>query len=33
MRISRYIGQRKRNLPAIFNGYTANLKRATHWRP
>lgn len=31
MRISRYIGQKKRNLQAIFTGCAANLKRSACW--
>lgn len=31
MRISRYIGHKKRNLQAIFTGCAANLKRTAHW--
>ncbi len=31
MRVSRYIGQKKRNLQAIFTGCAANLKRTARW--
>jgi DDE family transposase len=31
MRVSRYIGQKKRNLQAIFTGCAANLKRTASW--
>lgn len=31
MRVSRYIGQKKRNLQTIFTGCAANLKRTTRW--
>jgi transposase len=31
MRVSRYIGQRKRNLQALFTGCAANLKRTASW--
>ena len=31
MRVSRYIGHKKRNLQAIFTGCAANLKRTAHW--
>jgi transposase len=31
MRVSRYIGQKKRNLQAIFTGCAANLKRTANW--
>lgn len=31
MRISRYIGHKKRNLQAIFTGCAANLKRTARW--
>jgi transposase len=31
MRVGRYVGQRKRNLQAIFTGCAANLKRTAHW--
>jgi len=31
MRVSRYIGQKKRNWQAIFTGCAANLKRTAHW--
>lgn len=31
MRVSRYIGQKKRNVQAIFTGCAANLKRTAHW--
>ena len=31
MRVSRYIGHKKRNLQAIFSGCAANLKRTAHW--
>lgn len=31
MRVSRYIGHKKRNLQAIFTDCAANLKRAAHW--
>ena len=31
MRVSRYIGQKKRNLQAIFTGCAANLMRTAHW--
>jgi len=31
LRVSRYIGQKKRNVQAIFTGCAANLKRTAHW--
>jgi transposase len=31
MRVGRYIGNKKRNLQAIFTGCAANLKRTAHW--
>jgi hypothetical protein len=31
MRISRFIGQKKRNVQAIFTGCAANLKRTALW--
>ena len=31
MRVSRYIGHKKRNLQAIFTGCAANLKRTARW--
>lgn len=31
MRVSRYIGQNKRNVQAIFTGCAANLKHISHW--
>jgi transposase len=31
VRVSRYVGQKKRNLQAIFTGCAANLKRTAHW--
>jgi len=31
MRVSRYIGQKKRNLQAIFTGCAANLQRTARW--
>jgi len=31
MRVARYIGQRKRNLQAVFTGCAANLKRTARW--
>jgi len=31
MRVSRYIGQKKRNVQAIFTGCAANLKHTSHW--
>jgi transposase len=31
MRVSRYIGQKKRNVQAIFTGCAANLKRTARW--
>ena len=31
MRMSRYIGQKKRKLQAIFTGCAANLKRTARW--
>ena len=31
MRVSRYTGQKKRNLQAILTGCAANLKRTAHW--
>jgi transposase len=31
MRVSRYIGQDKRNLQAVFTGCAANLKRTANW--
>ena len=31
MRASRYIGQKKRNLQAIFTGCADNLKRTARW--
>jgi transposase len=31
MRVSRYIGQKKRNLQASFTGCAANLMRTAHW--
>jgi len=31
MRVSRYIGHKKRNVQAIFTGCAANLKRTAHW--
>jgi transposase len=31
MRLSRYIGHKKRNLQAILTGCAANLKRTAHW--
>jgi transposase len=31
MRVSRYIGKRKRHLQAVFSGSAANLKRVSHW--
>jgi len=31
MRVGRYIGQRKRNLQAVFTGCAANLKRTAYW--
>jgi transposase len=32
MRVSRYIGQKKRNVQAIFTGCAADLKRTARWR-
>ncbi len=32
LRVSRYIGHRKRHLQALFSGTAANLKRVAHWR-
>jgi transposase len=32
LRVSRYIGQKKRNVQAIFTGCAANLKRSALWR-
>jgi len=31
VRVSRYIGNRKRQLQAVFTGAAANIKRAAHW--
>jgi transposase len=31
LRVSRYIGHRKRHLQALFSGTAANLKRVAHW--
>jgi transposase len=31
LRVSRYVGHRKRHLQALFSGAAANLKRVTHW--
>jgi hypothetical protein len=31
LRVGRYIGNKKRNLQAIFTGCAANLKRTAHW--
>jgi transposase len=31
MRVSRYIGHRKRHLQALFSGTAVNLKRVAHW--
>jgi transposase len=31
MRVARYIGQKKRNLQAVFTGCAANLKRTARW--
>lgn len=31
MRVSRYTGNRKRHLQAVFSGSAANLKRVAHW--
>ena len=31
MRVARYIGQKKRNLQAVFTGCAANLKRTASW--
>jgi hypothetical protein len=31
MRVSRYTGNRKRHLQAMFSGSAANLKRVAHW--
>ena len=31
MRVSRYSGQKKRNVQAIFTGCAANLKRTARW--
>jgi hypothetical protein len=31
MRVSRYTGNRKRHLQAVFCGSAANLKRVAHW--
>jgi transposase len=31
LRVSRYLGQKKRNLQAVFTGCAANLKRTAHW--
>ena len=31
MRVGRYIGNKKRNLQAVFTGCAANIKRTAHW--
>ncbi len=31
LRVSRYIGHRKRHVQALFSGAAANLKRVAHW--
>ncbi len=31
LRVSRYIGQKKRNLQSLFTGCAANLQRTSHW--
>jgi len=31
LRVSRYVGNRKRQLQAVFTGAAANVKRAAHW--